>query len=148
MESVLGETHMTITEEITIHAPATRVFDALADATQRRQWWGGERFKLTAMENDLRVGGHWAMHFDAFGRTSSMAGTYRIIDRPHVLEFTWKPDWYENPSESVVRFDLREDDGATHVVLTHSGLETDADRANHRGWPDILVWLRAHAEGN
>lgn len=137
---------MTITEEITIHAPATRVFDALADAAQRRQWWGGERFKLTAMDNDLRVGGRWSMRFEAYGRASGMQGTYRVIDRPNALEFTWKPDWYANASESVVRFELHEENGVTRVQLTHAGLETEADRANHRGWGDILAWLRGHAE--
>lgn len=137
---------MTIIEEITIAAPAERVFDALAETEQRRQWWGGERFRLTSMENDLRVGGRWAMRFQAYGRESGMEGVYRVIERPHVLEFTWRPDWYENASESVVRFELREEKGSTLVRLTHAGLETEADRANHRGWGDILAWLRGYAE--
>lgn len=137
---------MTIIEEITIAAPAERVFDALAETEQRRQWWGGERFRLTSMENDLRVGGRWAMRFRAYGRKSGMEGVYRVIERPRLLEFTWRPDWYENASESVVRFELREEDGVTQVRLTHSGLETEADRANHRGWGEILAWLRGYAE--
>ncbi|MGH9488747.1 MAG: SRPBCC family protein [Terriglobales bacterium] len=137
-----------LVEEITIHAPAVRVFSALADTAQRRQWWGGERFHLTSMENDLRVGGRWAMRFDAYGRASGMSGVYRVIDPPRLLEFTWNPDWYENASESVVRFELEERAGVTQVRLTHSGLVSEGDRANHRGWPDILRWLRDYADGH
>ncbi|MGH9465744.1 MAG: SRPBCC family protein [Terriglobales bacterium] len=139
---------MNIVEEIVIHAPAQRVFDALADADQRRQWWGGERFKLVSVSSDLRVGGRWSMRFEAYGRNSGMEGEYRVIEPPRVLEFTWHPDWYENASISLVRFELEEREGATHVRLTHSDLVTEADRTNHRGWGDILAWLRGYVQGH
>ncbi|MGH9536265.1 MAG: SRPBCC family protein [Terriglobales bacterium] len=135
-----------IVEEITIAAPAARVFAALTDPAQRRRWWGGSRFQVLAAESDLRVGGRWGMSFEAYGRRSSVGGVYREVEPPRRLAFTWLPDWYENPSETLVTFELREESGRTWVRLTHSGLVSEADRASHRGWPDILTWLQAYAE--
>ncbi len=45
-----------------------------------------------------------------------------------------------------MRVDLEERDGVTTVRLTHSGLADERSRASHRGWPDILAWLRAYVE--
>jgi hypothetical protein len=51
-----------IVQEITIKAPAARVFEALTDPTQRMKWWGQEgRFETTNAESDLRLGGRWLM---------------------------------------------------------------------------------------
>jgi len=58
----------TIVQEITIEAPARRVFEALTDPEQRKEWWGSEgRFQTTLMESDLRVGGKWRMSGTGFG---------------------------------------------------------------------------------
>jgi uncharacterized protein YndB with AHSA1/START domain len=74
-----------------------------------------------------------------------VSGEYLTIERPHLLVFTWRPDWHENPRESVVRIELREDGSVTCLRLTHSGLTAEGARV-HCGWPDILDWLRAHVE--
>jgi uncharacterized protein YndB with AHSA1/START domain len=133
--------------EITIDAPAARVFQALSEPEQRLKWWGGAgRFRATHMESDLRPGGKWLMHFDSGGRPTSVGGEYRTIEPPHVLVFTWLPSWYENATETLVRFDLTENAGVTTVRVTHTGLATPGDRANQRGWPDILAWLKGYAE--
>src|SRR5262249_14575186 len=137
----------TIIQEIVIKAPAERVFAALTDPTQRLRWWGVEgRFKASHMESDLRVGGKWMMRGTGMGgKTFSVVGEYRGIERPHLLVFTWLPDWDANANESLVRFDLEEKGGVTTVRLTHSGLTSEGARAKW-GWPDILAWLRADVE--
>ncbi len=136
-----------IVEEITIKASADRIFAALTDPRQRVEWWGAEgRFQATHMESDLRPGGQWSMGGTGMGSKSfTVRGEYRIVERPRVLAFTWIPDWHENAPESLVRFDLIEKDGVTTVRLTHSGL-TPEGRQAHRGWPQILGWLKAHLE--
>jgi len=136
-----------IIQEITIKAPAERIFSALTDPSQRSRWWGAEgRFKATHMESDLRVGGRWMMRGTGMGRKAfSVVGEYRNIERPHLLVFTWLPDWIANATESLVRFDLEEKDGVTIVRLTHSNLTGESARV-HRGWPDILAWLRGYVE--
>jgi uncharacterized protein YndB with AHSA1/START domain len=138
----------TIVQEITIDARAERIFEALTNPDQRIKWWGAEgRFQATHMESDLRPGGKWTMRGTGMGgKTFTVAGEYRTIERPSLLVFTWLPDWQENAPETLVRVDLEEKDGVTTVRLTHSGLASESSRASHRGWPQVLAWLRAYVE--
>ena len=71
---------------------------------------------------------------------------YRKIERPRLLVFTWLPDWQGDETESVVRIELEEANGLTTVRLTHSGLVSEASRQSHKGWPQILTWLRDYSE--
>jgi uncharacterized protein YndB with AHSA1/START domain len=138
----------TIVQEIVIHAPAARIFDALTNPAQRVQWWGAPgRFQTTHMESDLRPGGKWIMRGNGVGdRPFTVSGEYRQIEPPRLLTFTWLPDWQEDARETLVSFDLAEANGSTTVRLTHSGLTTEASRTSHKGWPQILTWLQAYAE--
>jgi len=109
------------------------------------QWWGGAgMFHTTRMESDLRVGGAWLQ--SGTGRDGgpfTIRGEYRVVERPRVLAFTWLPSWQPDAQASLVRFDLEERDGVTTVRLTHSGLTPQA-RQIHRGWPQILAWLKTY----
>ena len=135
----------TFIKEITVKAPAERVFEALANPVERVKWWGVEgRFQVTHMESDLRPGGSWWMSGTRMGgKVFTIRGEYRAIDRPRFLEFTWLPDWQE--PETLVRFDLTEKDGTTKVRLTHSGL-TREHLEKYQGWPRLLVLLQAYVE--
>jgi uncharacterized protein YndB with AHSA1/START domain len=143
--TITGTTE-TITQEITIQAPAQRVFEALTNPEQRKAWWGAKgRFQATHVESDLRVGGKWTMSGTGPGRPFTVTGEYRVVEAPRVLAFTWLPSWQAGASESLVRFDLHEQDGVTIVRLTHSGL-TPEGMAAHQGWAQILGWLRTFVE--
>jgi len=144
METNLNET---IVQHITIRAPAARVFDALTDPDQRTVWWGSKgRFQTTHVESDLRPGGKWLMRGTGLGgKPFTVRGEYRVVEPPRALAFTWLPDWQQSPTETLVRFDLTEKDDVTTVRLTHSGLNAESVQA-HKGWPQILEWLRAYSE--
>jgi len=137
-----------IVQQITIKAPAERIFAALTEPEQRSRWWGAEgRFQVTHMESDLRPGGKWLMRgMGMGGRDFHVGGTYVSIEPPRLLAFTWLATWDPSGRESLVRFDLEERDGVTTVRLTHSRLSIEGART-HKGWPDILEWLRAYVEG-
>ena len=137
-----------ILQEITINAPAKRIFEALTDPDQRVKWWGAEgRFQTTQMESDLRPGGKWIMRGNGIGgKPFTIKGEYRKIVAPRLLVFTWLPDWQEDATETFVRFELTEHDGLTTVRLTHSGLTTERSRRSHKGWPQILGWLQTYSE--
>ncbi|MBV8224898.1 MAG: SRPBCC domain-containing protein [Verrucomicrobia bacterium] len=135
-----------IIEEITIKGSAERIFEAVADPEQRIKWWGVKgAYESTEMDSDLRVGGRWIMKGLAMGKPFSCHGEYTKIERPRLLEFTWNPSWQADNLESLVRFDLNEKEGVTTVRVTHSGL-TPAARDAHRGWPQVLSWLKAYVE--
>lgn len=137
----------TIVQEIVIQGTAERVFEALTNPAERMKWWGSEdRFRVTRMESDLRPGGKWMMAGHGMGHSFHVTGEYRAVERPRLLVFTWLPDWQGDGTESVVRFDIEENGGVTTVRLTHSGLTTEKSRTSHKGWPQILSWLRAWVE--
>jgi uncharacterized protein YndB with AHSA1/START domain len=140
----------TIVQEITIKAPAERIFEALTNPDQRLKWWGAEgQYRGTQVESDLRPGGKWMTRgVGRGGKPFTVRGEYRQIGRPNLLVFTWLPDWEVNASETLVRFDLSEKEGATTVRLTHSGLTSESSRAHHQGWPQVLAWLQTYVEEN
>src|SRR5215475_3711178 len=126
----------TIVEEITIDAPAARVFDAFITPSERVIWWTAPdgRFRTTHMDSDLRPGGKWTMRGTRQdGSPFIVAGEYRAVERPRLLEFTWLPDWQGDDTVSLVRVEFTDTGGRTHVRLTHSGLATDRSRAVHKG---------------
>jgi uncharacterized protein YndB with AHSA1/START domain len=135
----------TIIKEITIEAPAARIFEALTDPSQRIKWWGANYITDPRMESDLRPGGKWQMMGTAWGKPFSISGEYRIVEPPTALAFTMLATWMPKPIETLVRFDLEEKTGSTVVRLTHSGLTVES-RDYFRGWPEILAGLQAHAE--
>lgn len=136
-------------QEITIKAPAERIFEALTNPAERLKWWWRSegRFQITHVESDLRPGGKWMMRGTGMGdKAVTVAGESREIERPRLLVFTWLPDWQENMTETLVRWDLEERDGVTTVRLTHSGFTSESSRATYRGWPQVLGGLRAYIE--
>jgi uncharacterized protein YndB with AHSA1/START domain len=137
-----------IVQEITISAPAERIFEALTNPAELVQWWRAEgRFQATNMESELQPKGRWVMQgIGMNGKPFTIRGTYREIVRPRLLAFTWLPDWQLDAVETLVRIELEEKNGVTTVRLTHSGLSTDQSRANHKGWPELLSSLRAYAQ--
>jgi uncharacterized protein YndB with AHSA1/START domain len=140
----------TIVQEITIKAPAGRIFAALTNPDELLKWWAAEgKFRATHVESDLRHGGRWSMRLvsDRTGDASctSVHGEYRAIDPPLLLIFTWIRD-EEHCTETLVRWDLEETDGVTTVRVTHSGLTSERLRTRNSGWPMIVELLKTHLE--
>ena len=137
-----------IVKEIVIKASAERVFAALTDPRQRVAWWGAAgKFQATEMESDLQPGGAWLMRGTGMaGKPFTLSGIYRAVERPRLLEFTWLDDGQADVPETLVRFDLNENDGFTTVRLTHSGFTTEQSRERYQGWPWLLALLQAYVQ--
>jgi uncharacterized protein YndB with AHSA1/START domain len=138
----------TIQSDVFIKAPAGKIFAALTDPDQLPQWWGDdESYHVESMECDLRVGGRWrSSGHGRDGKPFSVEGVYRLIERPKVLEYTWNYDWDQDAAETIVRFDLTEQEGGTMVRVTHSGFTDPDARDSHReGWKRVLGWLASYA---
>jgi uncharacterized protein YndB with AHSA1/START domain len=137
----------TIVQQITIRGSAEPVFDALTRPEELVKWWGvAGKFQVTRMESDLRTGGKWRFIVATpAGAGVAVAGTYRQIERPRLLVYSWIRE-QEDPTETVVRWDLEENDGVTHVRVTHFELKSESLRARNSGWPMILGLLQSYIE--
>jgi uncharacterized protein YndB with AHSA1/START domain len=136
----------TIVQEIAIRTSAERIFDALTKPEELLKWWGAKgKFQATHVECDLRVGGKWKMRVESTGGETIVVGEYREIERPRLLVFTWIRE-NEDGVETLVRWDLEENAGATIVRVTHSGLSTKALRDRNGGWPIVTGLLKAFVE--
>lgn len=144
----IAQSENTIVNEITIDAPAAKVFAALTEPEQLTQWWGADgKYHTEKMQVDLRVGGGWkTTGTGASGESFTVEGEYLIVEPPHLLEFTWKHDWSDAPEETIVRYELFEKGPSTLLRVTHSGFGTTESRDNHNmGWAMVLEWLKAYA---
>ena len=127
--------------ERTYDAPAQAVFDAWANPDViRRFWHAGPDWETPEAEVDLRVGGSVRVVMRRpDGAEYGGGGEYTEIDPPHRLAFTWH--WDDDPPEqtSLIELSFEEQDGRTTVVLSHSGLPSDASAAEHSdGWQAVL----------
>jgi uncharacterized protein YndB with AHSA1/START domain len=133
-----------IVQEISIHASAERIFEAITNPSELLKWWRSEgKFEAIQVECELRPGGRWLMVVTGdckTGKNSRVSGQYREIDRPRLLTFTWVREG-EDTNETLVRWELDERDGVTRIRLTHSGFNSESQRARNDGWPLILGLL-------
>jgi uncharacterized protein YndB with AHSA1/START domain len=133
---VTDEYSVTVRREIA--APAEDLFDAWLDARSLRSWFrpcGGE----TRAETDPRVGGTFRIVMVDDESSIAHTGTYREIDRPRRLVFTWS-----SPAtrfrESIVTVTFQPSpDGSTVVQIHQAGLPDEEARTSHQtGWSDVL----------
>ena len=112
---------------VEIDAPPERVFEALTDARELADWWGGDESRVVDSEADPRPGGAWQVRtVGPDGTEQTFGGEYRIVDPPHHLEQTWQES--DDAKPSIVRYDLEslDLDGAEGTRLTVTHIETVA----------------------
>ena len=132
----------TVTVQREIAAPAEELFDAWLDARSLSRWMKPLGTSESRVETDPRVGG--TFRIDMVKDDSSMlhTGTYREIDRPHRLVFTWSsPATQQRDSIVTVTFKPASD-VSTLVEIHQIGLPDEAAQTGHvAGWTDILLKL-------
>ena len=101
----------------------------------------GPDMTVPEAKSDATVGGRFLVVMRAGNEDMPHAGTYKTIDRPNRLAFTW-----ESPISSIdgstVTIDFEEADGGTNVRLTHVRFPDEESRDNHeKGWGAILTAL-------
>lgn len=146
-----------IVSEIEIVAPPERVFQALTDPAQARQWGNSDVFEMKIWEMDARLGGKWRF---LCKETGGKANAYHVsefdhhgeileIDPPRLLVYTWLTNFHDDLSrKTVVRWDLTPTPTGTRLKVTHSGLahEPKARKDYSGGWPSLLQAIKTHAE--
>ncbi len=120
--------------------PPERLFDAWTDAKGMVSWMRPGPTTEVRVELDVREGGAFSIDM-VFGDQSILhTGTYKTVERPRRLVFTWLAPHLDEPT--TVSIDFNAKDGGTEVVLVHEGLPSEESVANHTGgWGQILEHL-------
>ena len=130
-----------------INAPAERVFDAWLDPAMIGRFMFGPHLRdeaVVSLENEPHVGGQFHYKVTRGGALIDHTGTYREIDRPRRLVFTWGVD-QEQGDLSVVTIEIVAHGGACELTLTHK-LHPDWSEYAERtqaGWTKIVGDLAA-----
>jgi uncharacterized protein YndB with AHSA1/START domain len=134
---VTDEFAVTVRREIA--APADDLFDAWLDAQSLGTWLRPSGVRETRAETDPRVGGTFRIVMVDDESSMEHTGTYREIDRPRRLVFTWSsPATRFRDSIVTVTFEPSSD-GSTVIEINQVGLPDEEARAGHHaGWSDAL----------
>ncbi len=122
-------------------ASAERVFDAWLDPDMIARFIVGPTTReeeLVHVRVDARVGGRFSFKVMRGGAAIDHVGTYREIDRPNRLVFTWGVD-DEQGDLSVVTIDITPRGAACTLTLTHQLDPAWAEYAERTqaGWTHI-----------
>jgi uncharacterized protein YndB with AHSA1/START domain len=123
------------------NAPRTLLFRAWTDAEQMQRWFCPQEHWGVEVETDPRVGGAYriVMHDTDTQKDHIVRGTFREIQFPERLVFTWQ--WETNPGfpDTLVTIELRDLAGKTELTLIHESLPTPESRERHtHGWNGCL----------
>jgi uncharacterized protein YndB with AHSA1/START domain len=137
-----GTNGFVVRTETHVAAPPATVFAFLIDPDKLLRWIGN------GATMEPQPGGLYLLQKIA-GRNTAR-GTFKEVVPVHRLAYTF--GWDENPAvppgSSLVEIDLVEQSGGTLVRMTHSGLPTEEDRANHeKGWKHYFERLGTVAAG-
>ena len=127
----------------TFAAPPERVFAAWTTPEELKRWAGPGQMECPVTEVDLRVGGRFRIHMRApNGSEHRVIGTYREIDPPRRLVYTWTAETDPVVADTVVTVEFHDRGGKTEVVLRHEGLPNEDKRNRHEaGWTGCLEKL-------
>jgi uncharacterized protein YndB with AHSA1/START domain len=130
----------------TIRAPRQRVFDAWTKAEEIKAWHAPGPMTVSRADIDLRPGGTYRIHMVApTGEEHRVVGTYREVDPPRRVVYTWQWETGTDQTVTTVSLDFIERGADTEVVLRHEGFSRDEARASHeQGWTAIMDKLAAH----
>ena len=124
----------------TFAASRERVFRAWTEPEAVKKWFiePTEGHWTQEPELDARVGGHYRFTGESGGKPWSIHGTFREVQAPERLVFTWLWEDHPNPGDSgdtVVTVEFFARGAHTEVVLTHERFTSEAARDDHEtGW--------------
>lgn len=124
-------------------APPETMFGIWTEPELMKRWFSPEGFNTIHAEVDLRVGGHYRIGMQSSdGNINYVSGTYREIDAPRKLVFTWA--WsYElfvpHDDDMLVTIHFIDQGKQTEIKLTHEHLKGLPSQELHAsGWQGCL----------
>src|SRR5260370_39977908 len=122
--------------ERTFDAPVGRVWTALTDVNEMRQWY----FDLK--EFKAETGSEFEFVVEHEGNTYHHLCKVTDVSPQKKIAYTWR--YKAEPGDSLVTFELFADGDKTRLKLTHTGIETFpktpayARKNFETGWPAII----------
>ena len=145
MNTKLSAQSVTVRREIP--ACAEDLFDAWLDADSLAIWMCPGNVTHSVARLDARPGGRFEIEMHTPDAVLRHHGTYRTVERPHRLVFTWVSGGTQQ-TESLVTVDFHRTRGGTEIVLLHEQLPNDAAAHAHgMGWNRIVDLLLSLVEG-
>lgn len=139
-----GDMALVITR--TFDAPREQVFDAWITREEWQAWIGPEGVRCDISVLEACVGGRYRldMHMPD-GQVLPVSGSYKVIDRPNLLIFSWGREG--DPSQqSLVSLTFNDRAGATELILHQVGFGGASRDEFGRGWNSALNKLQHHLE--
>ena len=131
-----------------IRAPREVVYEAWIDPEGLREWMCPGDVVSADATLDVRVGGSFRITMRSKERVHEHVGTYRIVEPPAKLSFTWSG--VDNPNEiTLVTVEFLDKGNACELVITHDRF-TKADIAQRYeiGWGTIATNFAAFLASN
>src|SRR5712691_10018865 len=133
--------------ERTFNAPIARVWRALTDVDQMREWY----FDLKEFKAEVGFEFEFAVEHEG-NNYHHLCKVTEVVPQKKIA-YTWR--YKGEPGESLVTFELSADGNKTKLRLTHEGLETFPKTASfarknfETGWTTIIgSELKQFLEGN
>lgn len=141
-----AEKPVTVTVKRRFEASPERVFDAWLDPEMIGRWMFGPALReeeIVHLRVDAREGGSFSFLVRRQGTEIDHVGTYREINRPRRLAFSWGVSG-SSAEESVVTIEIEPRDGGCELTLTHDMHPKWAEYASRTeaGWTKMLEMLR------
>ena len=117
-----------------------QVFDGFLDPDVIRAWFGPGLGEVTRVDVHAHVDGRFSIEQQRGDTVVNTSGTYRTIDRPHRLVFSWTTPTAQL-QETLVTIDIEPRvDGGSAVMLTHHLDPSWAARTDEieAGWMHML----------
>ncbi len=135
-------TELSMETSRTIAAPRDKVFDAWLNPDMLAKFMmPAPNMSVPEAKSDAREGGRFKIVMLAGDQEMPHEGTYKTIDRPNRLAFTWESP-FSTLEDSTVTVDFADAQNGTEVTLRHVRFPSEEIRDNHQGgWTRILETL-------
>jgi uncharacterized protein YndB with AHSA1/START domain len=123
-------------------APPAQVFGLWSDPEHVKEWWHPKDFTTPVFEMDFREGGAYRYCIRSKGRDGWAHGTYKKIDAPHRLVFTfqWESGDATHDAETLITLSFEpQGDDQTLMTFRQAPFASTAARDSHgAGWGQVL----------
>lgn len=127
-----------IIKEVLVNAPIEKVWNAITQPVCMKIWY------FDVPEFKTEAGFAFTFYAEKDDRMHPIACKITEVEQGRKLVYTW--NYTDFPSETLVTFELKSQENATHVRFTHAGLENvpekyrkDVSREMHdAAWESII----------